>query len=369
MISVFKDLSGYKFAAKNYLRALQDDPNLIARSIRYDSGSLTPLSSQLKALHDKPIDESVEVVVQMLTPNEMRPVEGKINIAICCWETDRIPQHWVDQLNKFNKVIVPCEANKQAFIDSGVTVPIIKIPFCFFKGDYEGITERFDIPGTNPETVVFYNISQFSPKKAIDKVIQAYYLAFQNDENVILVLKTYIGMRNQQGDAQKILGDINRIRQEMRLPKYPKIYVTDQMMTDKEILKLHNSCHTYINLSTGEGWGIPAFESLLMGKELVSINHTGITEYLPTTVDSDKCYAGDYYKVPSYKAPVMGMNHPDSELYTSRENWYLPDVLQASKTIKESFNTIEKRNKFKEQWFKLVDPQVIKEQLIEVING
>lgn len=362
-ISPLKDMSGYAKASRNYLRCLANESNLVARSVRYDSGNKQPLSSELKVLHDRDCKDA-EVIIQMLTPNEMRPVQGKKNIAVCCWETDRIPQYWVDALNKFDCIIVPCEANKVAYIQSGVTKPIHIVPFTFFKDEYEKTFEKFLIPGVSQETIIYYNISQWSSKKGIDDIIKAYYLAFQNDEDVILVLKGYIGMQNQQGDAQKLLEQINLIRNAMKLPKFPKIYVTDQMMTEDEVLRLHKSCNIYVNLSRGEGWGVPAFESLLVGNELISVEHTGMHEYL-----NEICPINPkYYGVESRKSPVYGMNHPDPKLYTAQENWYEANILSAVDAFKKSSNTLEKRNK-NIDWFASVNPDVIAGKLVDIINA
>lgn len=354
-ISPAKDMSGYAKASRNYLRALQNEPNLVARSVRYDSGNKQSLSKELAELHCRDASNA-EIIIQMLTPNEMRPVEGKRNIAMCCWETSRIPQLWVDQLNKFDKIIVPCNANKAAFISSGVTKPIEKIPFIFFRDEYVESNERFTIPGTNEETIIFYNISQWSPKKGIEDIIKAYYLAFQKGENVLLVLKGYFNMQNQSGDAQRLLDQITQIRNNMKLPTFPKIYVTDMSLSEKDIGKLHQSCDVYVNFSKGEGWGVPAYEALLWGNHLISPVHTGMSEYLP-----------DYkwISVSHKPEPVYGMVHADPTLYTSLETWYSVDVIDAVESFHYALKTID-QNVVKQDRF--IKNALIIDNLIKAIQ-
>lgn len=363
-IGPFKDTSGYASAARNYARALIQlgVQNLVLRSVRYDVGNKSKLLPELQKLHNLN-SNGAETIIQMLTPNEMRPVEGKRNIGICCWETDRIPQHWVDNLNKFNLIIVPCEDNKNAFMDSGVKIEVKVIPFAFFQQDYsvESI-DKFQFPFSTDDLTIYYNISQWSHKKGIDALIRGYLGAFQNGENVLLVLKGYINMKNQNGDLQKMANEVNQIKQAMRLKTYPPIYIIDAMMTDTDILKLHKTCNVYVNTSRGEGWGVPAFEALLLGNELISTNHTGMNAYL----------IGDfYYPVSSIKEPVFNMPHPDSELYTSKENWMEPSVLSVQKAFKASYNTLAKRNnnKWSAELFKITNPLSIGQKLVEIING
>lgn len=360
-IAPFKDMSGYAQAARNYARLFQKKTNIVLRAVRYDSGSQTKTEPWLVNLMMNPMSDEISTVIQMLTPNEMRPIEGKNNIAICCWETDRIPKHWVEQLNKFNTVIVPCHANKTAFIESGVTVPIKVIPFAFFKEDYDltNVT-KLEIPGTNPETIIYYNIAQWSQKKGTDSLVRGYFRAFQNNENVILLLKGYIGMFNQQGDAQKLIAEVDNIRKSMRLPTYPKIYITDALLDETGIKRLHHTAHCYVNASKGEGWCIPAYEALAYGKELISVNHTGMEMYITDNARVIKSHA-DY---------VYGMGHPDPALYTSLEKWYEPDMIDLVSAFQKHYNSIEKINT-PEKYTNMIGMSVteIKKELEEIING
>ena len=133
-IGPVRDFSGYATAARGYIRALHEaGADLVVRPVRYDQSDpgtgyqVTDLERKLL----KRDTQDVDIVIQHLTPNEMRPVEGKVNIAVVAWETTRIPKYWVDKLNQFDQVITFCQASVDAFQDCGVTVPIAKIPHTF----------------------------------------------------------------------------------------------------------------------------------------------------------------------------------------------------------------------------------------------
>jgi hypothetical protein len=362
IIAPFKDMSGYATLANAYVKALfsvtSKKEDYILSSVRYDSGSLSKLSSDFIEAHKRPISDEVDTIVQIVTPNEMRPIPGKKNIAVCCWETNKIPVYWAITLNGFDAIIVPCEANKEAFIESGVTVPIYVIGMPAFKEQYslEGV-EPFEIPGTNKDTFIFYNISQWTHKKGIDAVIRSYFLAFQNNENVLLLLKGYIGMKQQQGDAQKIIGAVNDIKGAMRLQKYPKIYVTDAIMNEDGIKKLHKRGNCYVNMSRGEGWGIPAFEAVCYGKKLVTTYHTGMLEWVNHTSP---------LLVDSIEDSVHNMPHPDPNLYTANECWFEPSVKSGAHAMTIAFT--ESNNTDNESIFSRFDPLEIGKKLIEVIE-
>lgn len=362
-IGPFKDMSGYATLARNYMRALflvDDHKDWALANTRYDSGSLSPISDELKSAMHNQISDEIETVVQIITPNEMRAAPGKRNIGICCWETDRIPPHWAIQLNSFDEIIVPCRHNAEVLKKSGVSVPIHVIHAPFFKEDYilDGVTP-YEIPGIDPSaTTIYYNISQWSHKKGIDAVIRSYFLAFQNDESVLLVLKGYVGMHNQQGDAMKVAGAVEEIKSAMRLPKYPRIYITDTIMTEDGIKKLHKMGDCYVSMTRGEGWGIPAFESLMYGNELITPRHTAMKDW----ADADNSYI-----VESYKDSVHNMPHPDPNLYTARENWYEPVIRSGAKAFKEHFSSMKRNTNIDNVL--LWTPESVGQHLKDIIDG
>jgi len=364
-IGPFKDMSGYATLGRNYLRALflVDEPsNWSLANVRYDSGSQSPVDERiLGAMHNQ-ISNEIETTVQITTPNEMRAAPGKRNIGICCWETDRIPPHWAIQLNSFDAIIVPCQANREAFKRSGVIVPIHTVAMPVFNEDYKlDDIVPYEIPGMPEDTTVYYNIAQWSHKKGIDAAIRAYFLAFQNDENVLLVLKGYVGMNDQRGDAAKVAGSIKEIKEAMRLPKYPRIYITDTVMSEDGIKKLHKMGDCYVNMSRGEGWGIPAFESLLYGNELITVQHTAMRDW----TDESDCWIVD-----SYKDSVHNMPHSDPQLYTARENWFEPVIISGAETFQKHFSSMKKNSAEMMETMKTVyDPKIIGQQLKDIIDG
>jgi glycosyltransferase involved in cell wall biosynthesis len=364
VIGPFKDMSGYAELAREYIKALMsvdDESKYCLASVRYDSGSKTALEPELANAHKNIISSDVDTVIQIVTPNEMRPVPGKRNIAVCCWETDRIPFYWSITLNAFDEIIVPCEHNKTAFEKSGVSKPIHVIGMPVFSNQYSlDDVEPLVIPETSLDTTIYYNIAQWTHKKGIDAAIRSYFLAFQNDENVLLVLKGYVGMQKQAGDAQKVVGAINDIKSAMRLQKYPRIYVTDQVMSNEQLKQLHKLGDCYVNTTRGEGWGIPPFEAMLYGNDLITTHHTGMEEW----ANKEHCWVVD-----SMLDSVHNMPHSDKFLYTANENWYEPNVLSGANAFKAHY-TNDKRNTNESRllMYAKFDPKKLGQRFKEIIG-
>jgi glycosyltransferase involved in cell wall biosynthesis len=324
-IAPVRDFSGYAAAARGYIAALHAaGADLVVRPVRYDRADAgteyvpTALEAELMK---KPL-ENIDVVIQHTTPNEMRPVAGKVNIAVCAWETTKIPDYWAKKLNQFNAVFTFCEESIRAFTSSGVTVPVFKVPHTFDIPSYtlDGISPIISpsAPDCFKDRFVFYNISQFSTKKGIDVLLKAYLLGFHGmQDKVMLVLKTYIDMANRNTERQKLQSFVASVKSALRLEqdKYPPVMLITSTLTDEQIKKLHRTGHAYVCSSRAEGWCIPAFEALAYGNKLVTTAWGGMGEFaVENDVPRNNVYLVDYNL-----EPLIGQGHPDPELYTAKE--------------------------------------------------
>lgn len=281
------DMSGFAAAARIMLRTLlAGNIDIVARALKYDvadSGSEYNPESWLKPLLNKPLLD-INLVIQCTTPNiEAVPISGLCNGIYTFIETDRIPMHWVEKLNQFDFIIVSSRYNATTMVNNGITKPIICVPVPFDMEKVRTAPSNRSMIGDIGNRTVFYNICQLSAKKGIDALIRAYYAAFfDKPDDVLLVLKTYINMANRQNEREIIKQFIDKIRHGCRLPvqKYPPIQVITQTLTDEQIQQLHKQCHAYVNSSRAEGYCLPAFDAMAHGNLLISNNFGGMADYV-----------------------------------------------------------------------------------------
>jgi glycosyltransferase involved in cell wall biosynthesis len=334
-IAPVRDFSGYATASRGYIRALyQAGADLVVRPVRYDKADPgteykpTDVERELlrRDLHN------IDIVIQHVTPNEMRPIEGKINIAVVAWETTRIPPYWADKLNKFDAVITFCDASVTAFRDSGVTVPIHKVPHTFQMNSYslDGIkpVSSPSAPDFLKDRYVFYNISQFATKKGLDLLLRAYYGEFHGEgDKVLLMIKTYVNMQAREAEYKKIQGYVEAVKQGMRLPHngYPPVMLITKTLDEESVKRLHATGDCYVCSSRGEGWCIPAFEALAYGKPLVTTLWGGmgefaqVDEFARRESESKKAELPNVYPIKYRLEPLIGQSHGDPELYTAAD--------------------------------------------------
>jgi glycosyltransferase involved in cell wall biosynthesis len=370
-ISPYLGFSGYSTAARGYVRALhQKGVEVVLRNVKYDDGQEHKLEPWERALFCRAA-EGVDVIVQHLTPNEMAVKEdGSMkHIGVLATETDLISKEWAESLNRMDAVVTFCEMSSEAIQRGGVRVPVYVLPHTFDIKSYEDQGDTFDTMTGVPlsgadKPCIFYNISQVSNKKGIDRLLRAYYGAFQKKEPVTLILKGYIGQMKRVGEDQQIIDFVNTVREGCRFKQFPPVVIFTDIMTEDEIKRIHSTGDIYVNASSGEGWGLPLFDAAAYGNGVVSTIWGGPEMFLKSE---------DIYHVQHTIEPVFGMNHPHPYMFTSNEKWAEPSVQSMITQMRLAFDDYCKDQLRTVPNLEAFDDSVVGEQfktiLEEVCNG
>ena len=331
-ISPTFDGSGYGQASRGYILALHKlgiPITLAPVSFESDKPDHGKYGDTLRSLVNKVIDYNVVVI--HTTPefyNRLRE-EGKTNIAYTIWETDRLHEDWAGHINNnVAKVLVGCKWNKGVFKNSGVEVPIGVVPHGIEASEFEGV-DAYEVAGVDKDAYVFYDIFQWIERKNPMALIKAYWFAFQNNENVALVLKTY-RMNYSEKEKDSIRNVLRGIKRMMPMKSYPKIYFISNMLSREEILGLHKRGDCFVSFDRGEGFGLPGFEAGVCGNPIIVTSFGGVTEY----AKADNSYLVDYQLT-----PVFGM--PWSPWYHGDQCWAEPNVVHGVELMRYVYENQE----------------------------
>jgi len=336
-IAPFRDHSGYGEASRNYILALHRlgvPLTIEARRFEPDPPPIgTPDERAIFAsLEGKDIE--FDIVVVHLTPDLAPSYASKYHdkhvISYTVWETSKLHPLWADCCNKMSEVWVPCDWNVKAFKESGVTVPIHKIPHGIGPDTYLGADPTlFSIPGLSDETFVFYSILQWNYRKNPDGLLRAYFNAFQNGEDVRLILKAYVGRGLPPAeDMRQIKEMIKRIKADMQLPSYPKINLITDSLSSEQMKAFHMRGDAYVTLPHGEGFGLTSLEAGLAGKPVIMTGQGGQMEYL--TEDNS-------YLVPFMWDYVAGMGSFNA-WYWGNQQWARPCLPEAADKMRHVYH-------------------------------
>jgi len=272
--------------------------------------------------------QNIDIVAQHTTPNETERKGGVFNVNIFCWETDRIPEEWVVQLNQMDLIVVSCDENVKACRRSGVTVPIEKVHFACDINKYNLDVVPFKLPQNLNNRFKFLSVCQYSKKKGVDALLKAYFSEFTSKDNVLLILKTYITPNDGPKEKERIHSILNAMKTILRLNDYPPIQLIHEVMSDEQITKLYKTADCYVLPSRGEGWSIPHFDALGFGLPAIATNWAGPTEFINPSCG---------WLIPYNMSPVCDMMHPFPYLYTAKDNWAEPHVCALKDAMRSAF--------------------------------
>ncbi len=321
-----KDFSGFAHASRLLLKSVYlGGIDVVARTITYDkldSGQKIDIEPWMEECLGKDITKDVDVSLQMTTCNiEANIVSGVMNILYSFFETDRIPNSWAAKANEFDMLMVPCKENADALMRSGVNKPILICPIPCDGGRFEADIEPYDLGDKAEGRTIFYNICQLSQKKGIDLLLRSYFAAFADrPDEVLLVLKTYIGMGDRKNEIEYVKRYIENVWTSTRIPGVrPPILPILRTFTEEEIDSLHCRGDMYVNSSRGEGYAIPLFDAMAFGNIALTNTWGG-----PEVFASDKnalIYGG-------CMTHCYGQDHPDPDLYNGLSQWFEPSTAE-----------------------------------------
>jgi glycosyltransferase involved in cell wall biosynthesis len=320
------DSSGYAQAARGYASALNRlGVPLTIKPVSFEQDLSTTgradfgeVGRVLESLVDKNIDYNIVII--HLTPdhyNNLREV-GKTNIGYCVWETSKLHSQWIEWINgNVDAVITASDWGAGIYKNSGITIPILYVPHGIDIDEYKDV-EPYTIKGVDPNAFKFYAILQFFERKHPLALVKSYWHAFQNDENVALILKTY-RMGFSDSEKNTVRETLKRMKQMMTMDKYPPLYLIGDRLDRSEILGLHKTCDCLVHLDRGEGFGLVPFEAGACENPILITGWGGVLEY----AKPEHSYLIDYMLT-----PVFGM--PWYPFYQGDQLWAEPNCEQAS---------------------------------------
>jgi glycosyltransferase involved in cell wall biosynthesis len=247
-------------------------------------------------------------------------------VAHTVWDTDRIPDHWIECLDAADLVVVPSRFSADAM--AAIKPPVAIVPH--IAPAVAPSTAAPPAPAAAPEipddVVVFYTIAEWNERKAPFLTIEAYLQAFTGRDRVLLLVKTsHWDRRASAGDHRlsQAAGPGTTAWSVARLlaahPDPPAIRLITRSLTDREIAAIHGRGDCYVSLARGEGWGLGAFDAAAAGNPVITTGYGGQLDYLgdsPQLVRFDLVPVDDPTGFPSY-APYQRWAEPDVDHATA----------------------------------------------------
>lgn len=307
----FACLTGYGEAAHNYLLALKRYADVeldIVPLLDTDSDNLHPRFAELLPYVGKHIDEpdwpdivlvhAVPAYCHEFVTKDLTPHDNAIRIALTTWETEPVPKWMGKRLETyFDAVIVPSAYNETIFNEVLDNTIAYRIPHCFDPEWYGYNTEAFEkyweSKRVDKSPYTFLWVGAWVERKNPIGVAKAFLHTFTNKDNVKLKLLS----PGSYGAKQ----DIELLKICAELQDQPHIELITHRLTDEQLLELYYTSHCYVSAHHGEGFGLGACESALVGNPIIATAYGGMEDFMKEPND----YFVPYMPTPAIVAPAL----------------------------------------------------------------
>ena len=231
-----------------------------------------------------------DMSIQVSIPNEWERL-APYNVGVTAGiETTKAAPVWLERCNMMDKVITISEHAKKSLVDSvyqgmnretkqpmtlkcDVPVDIVHYPVKSTKPDSIGIDLKYDFN--------YLMVSQWGPRKNMENAIK-WWIEENYDQEVGLIVKTSL-KNNSIMDREHVDKNLKGIIKAF-LPDDAKckIYLLHGDLSEAQMQSLyaHKKVKVFVNLSHGEGFGLPLFDAACHGVPVIAPGWSGHCDFL-----------------------------------------------------------------------------------------
>jgi len=205
-------------------------------------------------------------------------VHGSARVGRTMFETDRIPDGWLERCNAMDEVWLPTEFNRRTFEEAGVQAGKLKVVRA-------GVDTELFRPDVKPLAIPrarsfnFLSVFDLEPRKGTDLLIKAYLSEFKADEDVALILKIS-QLNDPVTDPVTQLCYLIEKESGLTLEKCPPIILLTGFLSQAEMASLYASAHAFVLPTHGEGYGRPLMEALSVELPVIATRWSGQLDFL-----------------------------------------------------------------------------------------
>jgi glycosyltransferase involved in cell wall biosynthesis len=197
----------------------------------------------------------------------------QIKIACSLFETNFLPQSWVQALNNFDLIVVNCNWLIDVYNKSGVTIPIYNLNIPLPANDLI----RKNINNSSDKFIFGMTAGPWRRKNHI-KLIKSFKKTFANNNDVILKIHIrkfheLLAQNPQDHFAWRhVINYCNEIKSLVE--NAPNIEIIGDVLSREDYLKFMTSLNCLVLPSSGEGFSISPRESLALGLPTIISKNT-----------------------------------------------------------------------------------------------
>lgn len=323
----------------------------------YESG----LVGEIMSRSGGPTDEKFDITFQLQLPDEWEPSLGKYNFGLSAWvETDRCNPEWIQKAKEMDSIIVPTNHVKKTILNTGsIDSKIHVVPESYIDQISNVRLEPLELDIDTDFN--FLIVSQLTgsdsntDRKNLFNTIKYLCDSFKNDPTVGIILKTNSG-RGTRIDRKLTYNTFQNLINQVRKGQFPKFHILHGNMSSDEIAGLYKnkSVKCLINLTRGEGFGLPILEAAASGLPVMATGWSGHMDFMGM---------GKFIPI-NYRLVDIHESRVDGRIFTAGMRWAEPN----ENDFKNKVEKFRKKSEIPGQWAKDLSEKVLETHSQSAIN-
>jgi len=271
-----------------------------------------------------------DVSIQVQLPNEWDSKLSAQNVGISAWvETDICNPEWIVNANKMTNLIVPSQHTKDVIDKTGgIARQVHVVPEAYMDAVGDDATPIIDLKlKTDFNFLLVGQITGNNPhndRKNIFFTLKWMCECFANDPDVGIIVKTN-SARGTSIDRMITEKTLRQVIGEIRKGTTPKVYLLHGNLDPWEMASLYRqpTVKALVNLTRGEGYGLPILEAAVSGLPVIATNWSGHLDFLSH---------GRFIPV-NYRLTDIHSSRIDKRIFVPGARWAEADEKDAKKKL------------------------------------
>jgi len=213
------------------------------------------------------------VASRNLYPPRVEDMRCAVNLMHSyAWEESAFPAQWVKNFNAHLSGITCLSRHVlKVMRDNGVALPMA-VSGCGVDHWERVVASRESVLDSLVlRSFRFLHVSSFFPRKGPDALLEAWARAFDDADDVCLVIKTFPNPHNRVHEQLEFLF--------ARFPRCAPIHVIEDDMSDSDLKALYQRCQVLVAPSCAEGFCLPIAEAMLTGIPAITTGWSGQLDF------------------------------------------------------------------------------------------
>lgn len=195
------------------------------------------------------------------------------------FEVDKLTNREIHHLNYSDFIFVASEWAKNVLLNNGINKPIYVAPLGVDMDIFNTPQNKIRFEKSN---YTFFHIGKWEHRKSHDILLQAFDLAFTENDDVELYLLPFNPFLNKQENEYWF-----NLVEKCKLKD--KIKIFGRLQTQYQVAEFIDNCDCGVFVSRAEGWNNEIIESMAMNKPVIVTDYSAHTQYC----NSDNSYLVD----------------------------------------------------------------------------